>query len=252
MFEKTKSENLFRSYLPLPINLRDYTPLPWFCLAFIKGIKEEIVVNTVKFELPLFLAFGAPLLLEDEPSYDFDAEKQRAIIMLGFRDNAQRYFHQLRFDMSKGEPNLHIDYQIFPEKGLCYKSVGHSVVNYKDIWDFSQNLAIGFLLAATYDVNFEKIVVPTRLSGIDEAFRDNPLTVYPLFVRSMAGKPFRLVKGDSKLLGTFLKIGKKETVNDLRAAKTLEDIGLVRDFGLTILGDIVHARLSQTNIKQDQ
>lgn len=251
LFQRTKSENLFRSYLPLPINIRDYTPLPWFCLAFIKGIKEEIVVNTVKFDLPLFLAFGAPLLLDGKPSYDFDSEKQRALVMLGFRENGQRFFHQVRFDMSKGEPNLHLDYQIFPEKGPCYKSVGHSIVDYKDIWNFSENLAIGFLLAATYDANFEKLVVPTRLSGIDEAFRDNPLTIYPLFVRSMAGKPFRLVKGDSKLLGTFSKIARKETVGDLEAVKTLEDAGLVQDFGLTILGDIVHARLLQTNKKQD-
>lgn len=247
IFERAKSENSFRSCLPLPINVRDYTPLPWFCFAFIKGISEEIVVDSVKLELPLFLAFGAPLLLDHKPSYDFDNEKQRALIMLGFRDNASKYFHQLRFDMSRGEPNLHIDYQIFPEKGPPYKIVGHSIVNYKDIWDFSQNLAIGFLLAATYDINFEKVVVPTRLSGIDEAFRNNPLTVYPLFVRSMAGRPFRLVKGNSGLFSTLSKIGNKETVSDLEAIKTLEEIGLVRDFGLTILGDIVRARLSQTS-----
>lgn len=171
--------------------------------------------------------------------------------MLGFRENGQRFFHQVRFDMSKGEPKLHIDYQIFPEKGSRYKSVGHSVVNYKDVWDFSENLAIGFLLATAYDVNFEKLVVPTRLSGIDEAFRDNPVTIYPLFVRSMAGKPFRLVKRDSKLLDTFLKIIKRETVSDLEAVKTLEDLGLVQDYGLTILGDIVHARILQTDKKQD-
>jgi hypothetical protein len=121
--------------------------------------------------------------------------------------------------------------------------------NYKDTWDFSENLAIGFLLAATYDINFEKVVVPTRLSGIDEAFRDNPLTVYPLFVRSMAGRPFRRVVEDSKLRATLSKIGNKETVDDLESVKTLEGLGIVRDFGLTILGDIVLARLSQTNIK---
>ena len=246
LFERTKSENLFRSYLPLPINLRDYTPLPWFCSAFIRGINEEIFVNDIKIELPLFLAFGAPLLLEGKPSYDFDAEKQRALIMLGFRDDVQRYFHQVRFDMSKGEPNLHIDYQIFPEKGFCYKSIGHSVVNYKNIWDFSENLAIGFLLAATYDINFEKVVVPNRLSGIDGAFRDNPLTVYPLFVRSMAGTPFRRVIGDPKLLDVFSRISRKEKVSDLASVKTLEEIGLIKDLGLTILGDIVNARLLQT------
>jgi len=251
LFERTKSEDMFRSYLPLPINLRDYTPLPWFCLAFIKGIREEMLVNDVKFDLPLFLAFGAPLFFDAKPSYDFDAEKQRALIMLGFKENGQRFFHQVRFDMSKGEPKLHVDYQIFSERGPPYKSVGHSIMNYKDVWDFSENLAIGFLLAATYDVNFEKLVVPTRLSGIDEAFRDNPLTIYPLFVRSMAGKPYRLVKGDSKLLNTLLKIAKRETVVDQEAVKTLADLGLAKDCGLTILGDIVQARILQAGKKQE-
>lgn len=189
------------------------------------------------------------MFFDDKPSYDFNAEKQRALIMLGFKENGQRFFHQVRFDMSKGEPKLHVDYQIFSERGPPYNSVGHSIVNYKDVWDFSENLAIGFLLAVTYDVNFEKLVVPTRLSGIDEAFRDNPVTIYPLFVRSMAGKPYRLVKGDSKLLNTLLKIAKKETVVDQEAVKTLADLGLVKDYGLTILGDIVQARILQARAK---
>ncbi|MCW4045795.1 MAG: hypothetical protein NWE94_09810 [Candidatus Bathyarchaeota archaeon] len=250
LFQRIENDHLFTSYLPLPVNLRDYTPLPWFCFAFISGIKERIVVNGVNFDLPLFLAFGAPLLLENKPSYDFDAERQRALVMLGFREGGQTFLHQVRFDMSKGEPNLHVDYQIFPENGQCYKSVGHSVVNYKDIWNFSENLAIGFLLAAAYDINFENLVVPANLSGIDEAFRDNPLTVYPLFVRSMAGKPFRQIKEDSTLRDVFSRIARKEKVSDPALVKTLEEMGLVKDAGLTILGDIVNARLLQTSNKK--
>ena len=250
LFGRTDNAEAYRSYLPVPLNLRDYTPLPWFCLAFIKGIKEEIAIaNTVKLDLPLFLAFGTPLLRDGKPSYDFDAEKQRALIMLGFRENGEQFLHQVRFDMSKGERNLHIDYQIFPEKGFCYKIVGHSVINYKEIWDFSENLAIGVLLAAAYDINFEKLVVPNGLSGVEDAFKENPLTVYPLFVRSMAGRPFRLIKEDPKLLDTFLKITKKEQINDLEAIKKLEDLNLLRDNTKTILGDIVYARILQTNKK---
>jgi len=250
LFNRTRSEKLFRSFLPVPINLRDYTPLPWFCVAFIKGIKEEIVFNTIKFDLPLFLAIGTPLLLKGKLSYDFDSEKQRALIMLEFRENKERFFHQVRFDMSKGEPNLHIDYEIFPEKGSSFKSVGHSIVNYKDIWDFSENLAIGFLLASSYDINFEKLVVPTRLRGVNEAFKDNPLTIYPLFVRNMASKPFKVLKENSELLEFFLKITKREIVTNKDAINTLQKLGLINDGRLTILGDIIKARILQTTKKQ--
>jgi hypothetical protein len=128
LFEKTKCEESFNSFLPLPLNFRNFTPLPWFCVAFIKGIKEGIKLGNTEIDLPLFLAFGTPLLMYGKPSYDFDAEKQRALIMLGFRENNQNACHQMRFDISKGEPNLHIDYQIFPENGFSFKAVGHSVV----------------------------------------------------------------------------------------------------------------------------
>jgi len=249
LFETTKCEESFRSFLPLPLNFRNFTPLPWFCVAFIKGIREEIKLGNVKIDLPLFLAFGTPLLLYGKPSYDFDAEKQRALIMLGFRENNQNFSHQMRFDISKGEPNLHIDYQIFPENGPSYKTVGHSVVNYKEIWDFNENLAIGFLLASAYDINFERIVVPNGLSGIEEAFRNNPLTVFPLFVRSLASRPFSLVKKDVRLIEALLQLAKRETVEDIEAVKNLHELGLVKDGRLTILGDIVFARILQTENK---
>jgi hypothetical protein len=248
LFNRTDNRNTFTSYLPVPLNLKDYTPLPWFCIAFIKGIKQEIVIaNTAKIDLPLFLAFGTPLLRDGKPSYSFNAEKQSAIVMLGFRENGEKALHQLRFDMSKGERNLHMDYQVFPEKGFCFKIVGHSVINYKEIWEFSENLAIGFLLAAAYDINFEKLVIPKGLSGINDAFNENPLTVYPLFVRSMAGRPFRLVCESPELFDAFTKIINKQPIVNEAGIKKLEELGLIRENHLTVLGDIAYARMIQTN-----
>ena len=77
--------------------------------------------------------------------------------------------------------------KVYYENKVQRKIVSHLVVDFKDIWDFSEDLAIGFLLASVYDVNFDTIVIPERISGVEESFRANPLTVYPLFVRSMAG-----------------------------------------------------------------
>jgi hypothetical protein len=166
--------------------------------------------------------------------------------MLGFREDDEQSYYQVRFDMSKGEPKLHLDVQAYYENKFPRKIVSHSVIDYKDIWDFSENLAIGFLLASIYDVNFDTVVIPKRISGINESFRNNPLTVYPLFVRSMAGTPFKRLKGNSKLSDVLHRIAKRETIREEAEIKELESIGLVRDGKLTILGDIVHARLLQT------
>jgi hypothetical protein len=246
LFERTGCDKSFGSFLPLPINIRDFTPLPWFCFAFIRGISGEINTKNVKLDLPLFLAFGTPLLFLDKPSYGFDAKKQVAFVMLGFRENSEQCYYQARFDMSKGEPRLHLDIQVYSEKQFSRKIVSHSVIDYKDIWDFDENLAIGFLLASVYDVKFDTVVIPKKISGINESFRNNPLTVYPLFVRSMAGTPFRQVRRKGELSDVLHRIANEKTVREEAEVKELESLGLVKDGKLTILGDIVHARLLQT------
>lgn len=246
IFERTKNTESFRSYLPLPLDIRDFTPLPWFCFAFLRGLSEEIVFENIKLDLSLFLAFGTPLLLLKKPSYSFDPQRQVAFIMLGFRQGGRPSNHQVRFDMSEGEPKLHVDYQVFPENKPAYKIIGHSVLNYTDIWDFDENLAISFLLASAYDIKFDNLVVPHGLSKLDESFRNNPLTVYPLFVRSMVSNPFKLIKGNMKLFDALFKTAKKETITDYESLKKLEAIGLVREGLLTLLGNIVYMRLLQT------
>jgi hypothetical protein len=246
IFDRTKNNECFKSYLPLPINIRDFTPLPWFCFAFINGISPNIVFKKIKLDLPLFLVFGAPLLLLNKPSYDFDSEKQRAFVMLRFKENGKFSDHQVRFDMSGGEPRLHIDYEVHSEDKRTSKIVGHYVLNYTDIWDFSENLAIGFLSASAYDVNFETKVIPHSLENLAESFRNNPSTLLPLFVRSRAAKPFKAVKGNPKLSQVLIKKAKKQEVRDENSIKELEQIGLLKDGDLTILGDIVYSRLLQS------
>ncbi|MCD6240602.1 hypothetical protein J7K27_03640 [Candidatus Bathyarchaeota archaeon] len=245
LFERTKCGDSFRSFLPLPLNIRDFTPLPWFYFAFIKGIPDEISIGNIKIDLPLLLVFGTPLLLLKKPSYSFDAKKQVAFVMLGLKEDGEQAYYQVRFDMSKGEPRLHVDVQAYYENKPPRKIVNHYVVNYSDIWDFSENLAIGFLLASVYDVNFDTMVIPKRLNGINESFRKNPLSVYPLFVRSMAAMPFKRVRENRNLLDVLHKIANGEAIRKEAEIKELESIGLVKDGKLTILGDIVHARLIQ-------
>ena len=246
LFERTTKKDSFKSFLPLPLNIRDFTPLPWFCYAFSKGIQEDVLVNGFALDLPLFLVFGSPLVLIKKPSYIFKPEEQTAFIMLGFREGNEISYHQVRFDVSKGKPELHLDYEIYFEKKPSKKIISHLVVNYEDIWDFSENLAIGFLAASAYDVRFDTMIIPERISGITDAFKKNPLTVYPLFVRSMAGKPYRWLKERPEAIEVLKSIAtKKKITNGKKLISELENMNLIMQGRLTILGDIVYARVQQ-------
>ena len=246
LFERTSGKDSFTSFVPLPLNIRDFTPLPWLCYVFLKGIHEDNWVDGFTLNLPLFIAFGTPLMLLEKPSYIFNSKDQKAFVMLGFRDDDEISYHQVRFDVSKGEPNLHLDYEIYPEKGISRKIIDHLSISYKDIWDFSENLAIGFLAASAYDVNFDTVIIPERIRGIKEVFRKNPLTVYPLFVRSMAGRPYRWLKERPEAIDALKNIvTRRKIINGKKLISELEDMGLIRQGKLTILGDIVYARLQQ-------
>lgn len=246
LFEKIKGNDSFKSFLPLPLNVRNFTPLPWFCYVFLNGIQEDIAVDGFVFDLPLFIVFGTPLILHKKPSYMFRPEKQMAFIMLGFQEGNEASYHHVRFDVSKGGPTLHLDYVIYSGKGASKKVISHHTINYEDIWNFSENLAIGFLVASAYDVNFETIIIPKRLSGIEKAFKMNPLTVYPLFVRSMAASVYRWLKGKPEAIDTLRNIAaKKEVIDGKQLVSELEKKGLVKQGELTVLGDILCARLQQ-------
>lgn len=65
----------------------------------------------------------------------------------------------------------------------------------------------------------------------------------------MPSKPFQTVKGDPKLLKNFSKIVKRKTAIDTDAIKTFEKLVLIKDGKLTIMDDIVNARILQTNKK---
>jgi len=251
LFERSASRDFFESFLPLPLNIRDFTPLPWFCHVFLNGTKEDPLVDSFRLNLPLFIAFGTPLALLGKPSYFFNSKKQMAFVMLGFREDNDIFFHQVRFDVSKGKPQLHLDYVIYSRKGTPRKIIDHLPIDYEDIWDFSENLAIGFLAASAYDVAFDTTIVPNRISGIKKAFRKNPFAIYPLFIRSMTGKRIRWLKRNPKAIAVLRKVSAKEEImNETTWLAQLENMGLVRQGRLTVLGDIVLARLKQTRNNQ--
>lgn len=246
LFKRSTESGSFKSFLPLPLNVRDFTPLPWLCYVFLKDTQKDILMDSFSLKLPIFLVFGFPLILSNKPSYVFRPEKQAAFIMLGLQEENKISHHQVRFDVSKGEPKLHLDYVIYPEKGFPRKVVSHETIDYEDIWNFSKNLAIGFLAASAYDVNFDAMIIPERLSGIDEAFKKNPTSVYPLFIRSMAGYAYKLLREKPEIINVLKDIATgKRIINQEELLLELEKRGLISQGELTILGDILNARLQQ-------
>ena len=77
------------------------------------------------------------------------------------------------------------------------------------------------------------------------------VTMIPLFVRSMASKPFKILKENRELFETFSKIMKKEEVTNKEAINTLHELGLLHKGKLTIMGNIIKARILQTTTKSD-
>jgi hypothetical protein len=250
IFTRTTKSHSFKSLLPLPLSIRDFTPLPWFSFTFLNETQKDITNDGFTFNLPLFLIFGLPLLQFNKPSYIFKQKEQTAFIMLGFKDGTQFAFHQLRFDVSSGGPQLHLDYQIFSEDMKTRKKiVSHQVVNYEDIWNFSKNLAIGFLAASAYDIHFDKMIIPEKLNGLKESFSKNPLTVYPLFIRSMASQPYKWLKKNPLAFEILEKIIKKLklTPKEAELIPKFEEMHLLKEGRLTIMGDIVYIRLKQSD-----
>jgi hypothetical protein len=96
--ERQIKQKRLQSFLPTPLNVMDYTPLPWFCYVFLKGY--DLVFDYLKFDLPMFVTFGDPLIFLKKRSFSFDSKEQTAYIMLRFRERNIFSHHQVRFDVS--------------------------------------------------------------------------------------------------------------------------------------------------------
>jgi len=246
IFSRTEKMESFISLLPLPLNVKDYTCLPWICYSILGKLGFVSLEKIKEFNIPMLLVFRIPPIFLQRPGYIFKQEEQKALIMLGIRNVDSIDFHQIRFDISKGEPNLHVHYEIFSEFGV-EKVVNHQVINYNDILNFNENLAIGLLIASAYDVTFDTYVIPKRFDGIINVFKDNPVMIYPLFGRSMAGEPCRTLLNNEELCLSFLESvesGIEKKINKTHK-DALEKLGVIKEGKLTILGDIVNARLLQ-------
>jgi len=246
LFSSIKDALTFVSYLPLPVDVQGYTCLPWMCYCLLHNSQSLKLNEYREFNVPLLLVFGIPPIFLRRPGYLFDQSTQKAIIMFGLNEDEDTLvFHQIRFDVSKGEPNLHFHYEIIKD-GKVDKILNHEVINFEDIMSFNENLGIGFLLASTYDVTFDRYIVPDRFEGIFDVYRDNPMLVYPLYARSMAGEKCRtLIKDSEKREALFNAISKPHEAMKEEIIGDLEEMGLLKDGHLTILGNIVSIRLQQ-------
>lgn len=246
IFSRIKNDQYFTSLLPLPVFVKDYTCLPWICYCFLQQLPPFNLENCEGFELPLLMVFGIPPIFLRRPGYIFDQNSQKVIIMLGLNKDANTVvFHQVRFDVSKGEPNLHYHYEIM-EKDEINKIMNHIIINFQDILSFNENLGIGFLLASVYDVTFDRVIIPEKFEGIFDVYNENPMMVFPLYARSMVGAQCRTLLSDRKLKEVFSNaLANPQNVEKNESIMTLEEMGLLKDGKLTILGNIANVRIAQ-------
>jgi hypothetical protein len=156
--------------------------------------------------------------------------------------------YNLRFDMSSGQPLLHVDFQLFATGHQLDKKklLAHVPVSLVDLWSLSRGLYLAFLAAGGFDPYFDRLI-EHRLEGFHQMANQNAATVYPLMLR-VRTKPIEdWLRANPKHLQVLLKFA-ADGLNSLTNEQKMLIPGLVEQhlFGkgtLTALGGMLTTRL---------
>lgn len=266
LFESGVDENLVcKSFVPLPIDSPWYTPLPWICYSVLANQEIqylESVSELHKISLPEFFTFGATPPPDERNSFSFykfsSDKKGRASTNLQFFDNSKQLQYNFRFDRSKGEPLVHIDFAYYD--GEQKKIIEHFPIDLEKIYSFNSDLYVAIIIAGLFDSYFTTII-KTGLKNLEKIIKKNPLLRYPFkwiwiidtaiiwLNENKEGYKIleKLMRGDS-VLNDFEK-QMVQKINENRLDLIVEDEDCT-NFGLSYLGYMVFQRYKrgQTDI----
>ena len=239
-----------RTLLAPPAVNSDYTPIPWITFACLSTPFQRRLEAQPDpcLTLPEFLALGYPGLPGQFNSFQFRRRSQSLAVNLRFICSGQETMYNLRFDMSPGQPLLHIDFQILaPGHPLNRrKFLDHAPVSLQDLWSFNRTLYLGFLAAGGYDSYFDKLI-EQRLQGFQTIWSQNAATGYPLMLRVFAKPKEDWLLANPKHFEILMKIV-RNGLGSLSAGEKalipeLVSQDMFRDGGLTLLGEMLGTRL---------
>lgn len=171
---------IFRSYIPLTLDTPFYTVFPWFIYAAISNPSLDPNMEDLIFiSIPEFFVFGLASLANVGNSFDYSkfssSREGHASIIMNFNYRQRALTYVLRFDQSRGEPLVHIDFSYFhPSEN---KLISHRPLNMIEVSNFNLDLFISMMAAGLYDGDFNTLV-KNGFKGINELQKQNPAFLY--------------------------------------------------------------------------
>ncbi len=180
LFKRSIDEDMnCKSYLPLPINSRWYTPLPWILYSVLLPIHlhSNLLSNDSKdITIPQFFTYGMIPNLQQRGNFTYKQfstrENGRMVCVLIFNNSDKKIPYVLRFDQSKGERLVHLDFA-FREFDDESKIIAHHALNFEDVYGFNPDLFLAMTMAGLFDSYFTSII-KNGLKGIKELYEKNP------------------------------------------------------------------------------
>ena len=208
-FEKSFQKESFLSMLHVSILHTTYTPIPWLFFAIIYPINEILQDSENEdyfINISEFFVFGISKELNTQESFYYDnitkVRKGRAVIQLDlFKDKKINY--QLRFDVSKEEKFLHVDFGYYQNTSMI-KLLSHYPIDMKMVKNFSKRLFVSIMSSGFYDPKFAEIL-KYKLKNTPEIVRKYKELSEPLKIIHNSGETAQWIK-DNGLLEEFQKI----------------------------------------------
>ena len=254
LFEECVNKNMeLKSFLPVTVDHPWYTPLPWIYYAVLLPLELDEDVSEISKEKIIsiqdYFLFGIPKWPATKDSFVFEHfssfKEGRATCLYDF-NSKNKITYPLRFDQSKGEPLVHLDFAFYD--GKQNKLITHRKLDLESISSFNLTL-YGAILAAGYFDGYFSTIIRKGIKGINELKEKNSAYLYPLKIMwevetaiiwlNENGGYEILEKVDThELTEKELEMVEKMKENHMRLIAT-DDSG---EMGLTAIGYIVLTR----------
>lgn len=160
VFNESVDQQGFKSFIPLPLDSPWYTALPWFTYFVLSNLNSRIIVSSPslnKINIAELFTFGGQASNSIGNSFDI-----RPFSLLGggyanciFKNlvNTKALTYTIRYDQSRGQPLVHLDYSIYDGKTET-KLINHLPLNLEAVYDFNEDLYIAITGAGLFDGYF--------------------------------------------------------------------------------------------------
>jgi hypothetical protein len=190
LFRESVDRDEFKSFLPLPLDSPWYTALPWFSYTLLVDSNSQYSLETnntgngTTINITELFTFGTQSNPLYGNTFDFKSFSLRgdgyATCIFNIQDKGKKLVYTVRYDQSKGQPLVHLDYSLYNQKNE-HKLVNHKPLDLEAVYNFSEDLYIAITAAGLFDGYFTTCI-RKGLKGADKLFKKNPAFLYSLTI----------------------------------------------------------------------